>query len=62
MLKLGQNLRLNLEIISLICIVNAKFCKHYYSETKKRSSLISKWKYENLYLTVCLPVYLLVKN
>ena len=44
----GQNWRLNLGNFSLICIVNSKSCRHYSSETVKRSILISIYVIPNI--------------
>ena len=48
----GQNLRLNLDNFSLIYIVNSKSCRHYSSETVRRSILIFIYVIPNI-LKLC---------
>ena len=49
---IGQNWRLNLGNFSLIYIVNTKFCRHYSSETVRRSILIFIYVIPNI-LKLC---------
>ena len=53
---IGQNWRLNLSNFSLIYIVNSKSCRHYSSETVRRSILIFIYVIPNI-LKLCTLVF-----
>ena len=63
----GQNLRLNLSNFSLIYIVNTKSCRHYSSETVRRSIFIFIYVIPNILklctlVSVCPPARLFRPN